>query len=63
MSKDKKLKLTLVRSIFGLKPGHAQCVRGLGLRRMHQSVVVADTVCNRGMITKAAYLLKVEVVA
>lgn len=60
MAKNKQLKLTLVRGIYGLKPGHAQCVRGLGLRRRHQSIVVDDTACNRGMITKANYLLKVE---
>lgn len=64
MTKAKKqLKLTLIRSIFGLKKGHAQSVRGLGLRRLHHTVVVEDTPCNRGMITKAAYLLKVEEVA
>lgn len=60
MVKSKKVKITLVRSITGLKPGHAQCVRGLGLRKIHQSIVVDDTACNRGMITKASYLLKVE---
>jgi large subunit ribosomal protein L30 len=35
-------------------------VAGLGLRRMHQSVVVADTPENRGMINRIAYLLLVE---
>jgi len=60
MAKQKQLKVTLIRSIFGLKPGHAQCVRGLGLRRLHHTVLVDDTACNRGMLTKANYLLKVE---
>lgn len=60
MTKTKQLKLTLIRSKFGKKPGHASCVHGLGLKRMHQTVVVDDTACNRGMITKASYLLKVE---
>jgi large subunit ribosomal protein L30 len=35
-------------------------VKGLGLRRRHHSVVVADTAENRGMINTAIHLLKVE---
>jgi large subunit ribosomal protein L30 len=34
-------------------------VRGLGLRRINQSVEVIDTPANRGMINKVAYLVKV----
>ncbi|PID62794.1 MAG: 50S ribosomal protein L30 [Gammaproteobacteria bacterium] len=56
----KMLKVTLVKSKHGRKPGHKECVHGLGLRRMHQTVEVADTPENRGMINKAYYMLKVE---
>lgn len=56
----KKLKITLVKSLHGRKPGHKECVNGLGLRRMHQTVEVIDTPENRGMINKAYYMLKVE---
>ena len=38
-----KLKVTLMKSRHGRKPGHAECVAGLGLRRREQTVVVADT--------------------
>ncbi len=55
-----KLKVTLLKSAYGRKPGHAECVRGLGLRRRHQTVEVIDTPQNRGMINKIAYLLQVE---
>lgn len=55
-----KLKVTLMRSKFGRKPGHRECVEGLGLRKTYQSVIVQDTPCIRGMINKAIYLLKVE---
>ena len=55
-----KLKVTLAKSRHGRKPGHAECVAGLGLRRRHQTVMVADTPENRGMINKVSYLLKVE---
>ena len=61
MAKAKtKLKVTLLKSAYGRKPGHAECVRGLGLRRRHQTVEVVDTPQNRGMINKIAYLLQIE---
>ena len=59
-TKSKEVKVTLVKSASGRTPGHAECVRGLGLRRMHHSVTVQDTPENRGMIHKVSYLLKVE---
>mgnify|MGYP001032031804 FL=1 len=55
-----RLKVTLLKSAYGRKPGHAECVRGLGLRRRHQTVEVIDTPQNRGMINKIAYLLQIE---
>lgn len=61
MSSDMaRLRVTLMKSKFGRKPGHAECVAGLGLRRREQTVEVADTPQNRGMINKVSYLLKVE---
>ncbi len=54
------LKVTLVRSTAGQLRQIAASVRGLGLRRRHQSVSVADTAENRGMIRAAGHLLKVE---
>jgi large subunit ribosomal protein L30 len=55
-----KLKVTLMRSIFGRIPSHAECVKGLGLRRIRHSVMVDNNPCTRGMIQKVSYLLKVE---
>ncbi len=55
-----KLKVTLVKSAHGRLAAHQACVRGLGLRRMHSSAVVANTPENRGMIRRVSYLLKVE---
>jgi large subunit ribosomal protein L30 len=60
MADSKKVKVTLVRSMNGRLKSHQACVRGLGLRRMHQTVEVLDTAENRGMINKVSYLLKVE---
>jgi large subunit ribosomal protein L30 len=59
-AKGKTIKLTLVKSRFGRIPGHAQCASGLGLRHRHQSVEVADTPENRGMIHKIRYMLQIE---
>ena len=56
----KPLKVTLVKSMHGRVKNHQACVRGLGLRRMHQTVEVIDTPENRGMINKAYYMLRVE---
>ena len=60
MAERRKIKVTLVRSPAGRIAAHRACVSGLGLRRIRQSVVVADTPENRGMINRAAYLLRVE---
>lgn len=56
----KQLKITLIKSKYGRLKDHQECVRGLGLRRMHHSRVVIDSPENRGMINKIAYMLKVE---
>jgi len=60
MSTGRKLKVTLVKSVSGRLAAHQACVRGLGLRRLHHSVEVADTPENRGMINKVGYLLTVQ---
>mgnify|MGYP000539542139 CR=1 FL=1 len=57
---NKKLRVTLIKSKFGRKPGHKECVMGLGLRKIRHTVEVEDTPCNRGMINKVIYLLNVE---
>ncbi len=59
MTEQKKIKVTLVRSLIGTKGEHRQCVRGLGLRRINHTVEVLDTAANRGMINKVIYLVKV----
>lgn len=60
MAATKKLQVTLVKSKYGRKPGHRECVAGLGLRKIHQTVELDDNPCIRGMINKVAYLLAVE---
>lgn len=55
-----KVRVTLIRSVHGQLANIAASVRGLGLRRLHHSLVVTDTPENRGMIHAANHLLKVE---
>jgi large subunit ribosomal protein L30 len=57
---EQQLKVTLMRSLNGQLKNIAASARGLGLRRVHQSVTVKDTPENRGMIQTAAHLLRVE---
>ncbi len=57
---DKKIKVTLVKSVIGTKQSHRATVRGLGLRRLNHSVELQDTPAIRGMINKVSYLLKWE---
>ncbi|WP_405228701.1 50S ribosomal protein L30 [Lentisalinibacter sediminis] len=59
-NKGQKLKVTLVKSRYGRLANHKACVSGLGLRKINQTVTVADTPENRGMINKVSYLLNVE---
>ena len=56
---DKKITVTLTRSPIVALPKHKLCLKGLGLRRMHQSVTVEDTPAVRGMVNKISYMLTV----
>ena len=55
-----QVKVTLVKSLAGQLANITASVRGLGLRKPNQSVTVADSPENRGMINTAIHLLKVE---
>jgi large subunit ribosomal protein L30 len=57
---NKKLKVTLVKSVIGTKQDHRATVRGLGLRKLNSSSELVDTPAVRGMIHKVQYLVKVE---
>ena len=60
MADKKTMRVTLVRSTNGRLASHKACVKGLGLRRMHQTVEVEDTPCTRGMVNKVYYMVRVE---
>ena len=56
----KVLRITLVRSPLGNTLRHKATVRSLGLRRMHQTVELADSPQLRGMVAKVAHMVLVE---
>lgn len=56
----KGLRITLKRSPIGTPERHRLVLRGLGLRRLHQTVVRPDTDQVKGMIRKVGYLLEVS---
>ena len=60
MAKKKQINVTLVRSPIAAQPKHKECVRGLGLKRMHQTVTLEDTPSIRGMVNKIYYMVRVE---
>jgi large subunit ribosomal protein L30 len=60
MTAPKQIRVTLIKSTFGRLRMHRNCVNGLGLTRMHQSVQLPATPENLGMVRKAAFMLKVE---
>lgn len=61
MAKQRKtIRVTLVRSPISSQPKHRECVRGLGLKRMHQTVELEDTPSVRGLVNTIEYMVRVE---
>ena len=59
-TQNRRLKVTLVRSLAGTKSEHRASVRGLGLRRINHTVELPDTPAIRGMVRKVSYLVRCE---
>lgn len=55
-----KIKLTLVRSGIGRPETQRKTLRGMGLRRLNQTVILEDTAEVRGMIRKVSHLIRVS---
>ncbi len=60
MSTDKRLCVTLRRSLIRSPVRRRASVAGLGLRRIGQTVELEDTPAVRGMIEQARHLLEVS---
>lgn len=55
-----KLKVTLVRSGINRPQKQKDAIRGLGLTRLHKTVVLQDTPSIRGMIRAVSHMVRVE---
>ena len=58
---NKRVKVTLTKSLIGTKKSHRATVRGLGLRRINSSAELAYSPAILGMLVKVNYLIKFEV--
>ena len=56
----RSVRITLKRSPIGTPQRHRLVLRGLGLRKIRQSVVRPDSPQVRGLIHKVGYLLEVQ---
>ena len=59
-AEGRRVRVTQVRSQIGFDRRQRATLRGLGIRRMQQTVELEDTPQVRGMIRKVVHLLKVE---
>ena len=62
MSKQSKLKVTLRRSLTSRPRKFREHLRGLGLKRIGQTVELEDTNSIRGLVNKVLPVVFVEVV-
>lgn len=60
MKAERQLAITLVRSPIGRPAPQKAVVKGLGFRKLQQTVVRPDTAAIRGMIAKIPHLVTVE---
>ena len=56
-----RLKITLRRSPIGRPEKKEKVLRGLGLKKLHQTVIRGDTREIRGMVNKVIHMVDVEV--
>jgi large subunit ribosomal protein L30 len=57
---SKKIKVTLLKGLAGIRRTHVATVHGLGLKRINQVSELIDTPAVRGMINKVNYLVRVD---
>ncbi|MBT3226417.1 MAG: 50S ribosomal protein L30 [Deltaproteobacteria bacterium] len=55
-----KIKVTQIRSGIGFTRKQQETLKGLGLRKMHQTRELEDTPAVRGMAKKISHLVRLE---
>ena len=56
----KMLRIKMVMSEIGRPEKQRKVLRGMGLKKLHKTVILADTPQTRGMINKVSHLVSVE---
>ncbi len=59
MSKAETITIKLVKSGIGRMKNHKLCIKGLGIKKLNQTVTVLDTPSNRGMINKISDMIEI----
>lgn len=60
VKREKKIRVTQIKSSIGYRKRAKQTLEALGIRRMHQTVIKPDNPVIRGMISSISHLLRVE---
>ena len=55
----RRIRVTLVKGTNACREEHRATVRGLGLKRIRQTVELEDTPAVRGMVNKVSYLVAI----
>jgi large subunit ribosomal protein L30 len=58
--KEKKLRITWVKSSIGYSRRQKATIRALGFKRLGQTIEQKDTPVIRGMVSKVSHLVEVE---
>ena len=57
---DKKVKVTLVKSLIGPVPKNKTIAQSMGLRKIGQAVVLPDNDATKGQVRLISHMVKVE---
>ena len=60
MNKENPINIKLVKSGIGRMRNHKLCIKGLGFKKLNQTVSVLDTPSNRGMIKKISDMVEIQ---
>ncbi|MDA7786184.1 50S ribosomal protein L30 [Gammaproteobacteria bacterium] len=60
MSKAKTINIKLIKSGIGRMKRHKLCIKGLGFKKLNQTVTVIDTPSNRGLINKISDMIEIQ---
>ena len=52
--------IKLVKSGIGRMKRHKLCIKGLGFKKLNQSVTIEDTPSNRGLVNKISDMIEIQ---